>query len=780
MLLRTVQNDDTFAFVKFPGRKALKKTLQLCQDAEQMLSMYHLHVMCRTSLHLRRSAGLQLANAQRKLNFHVETAIDKGEASDRPIWASIALWAQGIQLQADEVTSELVVNAKTALTSEESQLWLDKASARRHQAALQGLLQDVASAPTRPAVCTQHSASAGHEESIAGSLQHHGAQASPPSAASPVAISATGIAAASPADILKPAGAAAPAATTASQPSSRGASQADVKHSSASKGTFADQSTSGPFPADDPDAAGRSHNPAQEGPNACRQTIPLPKCLTEPPNLQKVVPQLLALGLPGFENKHPAECLLACEGPLTAPQPAFSPFQIRGSYSARLDPNLIIWNPGDSSAAWIDPDFHLNATALADIIPHYSSAKVLIEDDCDSDGKPANPKYHQSLLAELNIDSLPSFAMAALNDIMAHQMRSDVERLTQDAAGPHSIPGARRAEPASDVWSRRLVYLRQLDPDRLLGCVQVCMQPAARDLVELVDLFLKLTLRCDRFPKPPFQAVWNGHARQSEVSVISENGQPATEPQPAALPPSQHPRIATVLETLMQTRNFRPRSANDETGAPTDTNPSRSGATHEGAGSERSKPQFLLRESPEPISKSSAASDTKALMPADDLEVAGKLREAQWQLEARYRLPGSSKADQEKFAKQRLQREKKDERNRKAWAKLGKEPPPPKAPKASVKASGSNAAGEALPAADDDDDEEADPEAEEQSCDEDESDREEEEEEQEDPQIEEAMLEAEAAAAHCGENLLKEQQRQRQVRERQEAQALANAAALLR
>ena len=773
---------EAFACLDFAGRKALQKTLQLCKDAEEMLAMYHLHVMCQSRWQLHKSTGLQYEKAQNKMDFHVRMAIEKGEASARPVWASLAVYAHGIKLQAAEVGSQFLINAKTMAATEEGQLLLEVAAANCRRPAswysLAGLLQPVASTPTRSAACNQQPASAGPDSSSAASLQHQGTLACPPSVASPVANSATQVAADSPADMGKPAGAAAPAATAALQGSE--ASPADVQHSP-SKNSSADQSTPGASPAAlqaDPDAAGRSRDPALEDPDACSRMIPLPKYLMEPPDSQQVSAQLMALGLPGFENKHPAECLLACQGPLTAPQPAFSPFNVRGSYSAREDPNLIIWNPGDNSAAWIDPEFHLNGPALAEIICHYSSARVLIEEDCDSDGNPANPSGRRSLLAELKIDPLPFFALAALNDIMAHQLRSDAVRQPQDAAGAQSIPGARRAEPASDVWSRRLVYLRGLDPDRLLGCVQVCMQPAARDVVGIAELFTRLTLRCDRFPKPELPAGWNGHARQSDVPAADR--QPVSEPQPAALPTSQ--QLPSGPGPLMQTGSPRPRSAGHEMGSLSHPSPSHaSGAPQQAdslskAASEHSNTQNQVQDTPERPWQLITA------VQAGNPDLAGKLREAQQQLEARCRLRGSSKADQDRLAQQLLEREKKDERNRRARAKLGKEPPPPKAPNASVEASGSNPAVASNPAADDDDDvdeAEPDPEAGDQSCDHENVDREREEEE-EDDETKYVRLRAKFKPVERQMELSKQLERQKQLRERMETQAHANAAALLR
>ena len=70
---------------------------------------------------------------------------------------------------------------------------------------------------------------------------------------------------------------------------------------------------------------------------------------------------------------------------------------------------------------------------------------------------------------------------------MAGQAQDDVGRQIDDAAASWGKSGGKSRWQMSEpkIWSRRLVYLRQLDADRLLGCIQVHTQPAAGNFVEL-------------------------------------------------------------------------------------------------------------------------------------------------------------------------------------------------------------------------------------------------------------------------------------------------------
>ena len=714
-----MQSASNNGLCEIAGTKALKKTLQLCKEVEQTLRMLDLHVMCESSLDLQIFSGLRCEKAQQKLDFHVRMAFDKGEVSDRPTWTSIGLRARGLYLQAEKLKTLCTINPVSR--SAQHQGPQQQASATNHQAG--GMLQDVASATTRPAVRTQMSSSAGHEECNGASIPHPDTRAILPSAASPDATSVTVLAATSLAD--KESQTALAAAGAAALPS--GAITAAVEHSR-TKRSAADRATPEASPAAAQTglkAAGRPPDPVPGARDAC-SIAPAPAAHEPGPGFQRTIAQILAGAFPGLDSNAPLEHfaeasaklglphLLAWQGPLTAPDPAFSPFTMQGSYPGDPDLNLIIWDPDDNSAFWIGPEFHLNRSSLAEIACEYCSAKVLIEADCDQDGNPADPCLQQCLLGDLDIQHLPTFAVLALNDIMAHQVRADAESQLKEPAPSQNKTSSKKAEPTSGVWSKRLVYLRQVRPDRLIGCVQVQAQPAAGDVVEL---FANLRRRCDRTPPLDIPAGCNDHARQSEVPA--NNGQPVTAQQ----------------------------------------------------------------DMPDAPEKSSAASDIKAAKPAENLELAGKLKEAQRQLEARYRPPGSSKADQDRFTQQLLEREKKDERNRRAWAKLGKEPPPPKQPKSSVKASGSDADGASNPAAaDDDDEEEADPETKDQLCDHNEVDCEGKVEgtEEEDDELKYVRLRAKFAEVERQMGLSKEQERQKQLSKRTEAQALANAAALLR
>ena len=792
--------------VIFAGTKALKKALQLCKDAQQALSMYDLHVMCQSNQYLHRCTGFRYAKAQQQLNFRVRIAIDKGDASDRSTWTSLAVYARGILLQADRVTSQILDHPNAMTAEDEAPLLLEDVSIICHQAtALDVLLREVASAKKGSAACSQESSSAGHEECSSANLPRQGTQAGPPSGAWPTATST-------------PKAAPSRRASSKSPPAERSATAACLpsETSKAAMEHFSPLQLSAMISALEK-AAPAGGSSASEDADACRRTAPLPKYLTELPHFQEVALELQTLGLPGFENNHPPDCLLRCEGLLTAPDPAFPPSSIHGSDSAPTDPSLVIWNPVGNSAAWIHSKLHLDRPGLAEMICQYLSAEVLIEDDIDSHSYPHDPRFSHSLLADLNIGSLPISAVSALNDILADHVQADTARQMWDAADPQDETGAKTAEQTPEVWSKRLVYMKQIHADHLLGCVQVRKQPAAGDVVKLFD---KLRRSCDGIPRLQDPAGCNGHASQPEISA--EHGQLVSEQQPAALPTSQQLPIASGLGHQVQAGDHRSKITTglkvtgDANGSLAGTNPLRSDATPQQAegpcqasdgsfkpASEHSKSQSHVRDTPGPTGKSSAIRDVKAAMSPADFELAVKLREAQQHLEAKYRLQGSNKADQEKFSRELLQKEKKADRSRRAWAKIGKEPPPPKQPKSDVKASASEPAAAAAvsgnPSAvnaaastserivptvlantdDDEEDEEEDPEAEDQSCDHDESDDDRQEDEVEDDEAKVVRLRAQIAALEQRQKLHQELE-EIQIRERMEAQALANAAALMR
>ena len=446
------------------------------------------------------------------------------------------------------------------------------------------------------ATCTQQPPSAGHEESSAASLLHEGTQgwsavrnptsrhfchqvaaAYPAGMGSLIAAAAQAAAAAS---------SAAPAAVAASQPLR--ASPAAMQNFPL-KPSSSENSASEAAPAAvqaGPDVAGRPHD-APEALDGCSHA----EHDAELPNFQEHISRLLEVAYPGLDRNAPLEhfaatsvemglpCLLACQGPLTPPDPdtGSSPFNTHGSFSALPSLALILWNPGNNSALWTHPDVHLCRQYLAENVHRYGSAGVLIEEACeksDNDRDPADPCLHHSLLADLDIEGLPGFAVAALNDIMAHQARDNAESQKRHAAASEGkrgpMAGWQIPEAAPKIWSRRLVHQSRLDPDCLPGSVQLQTQlPAARNSDGLHHVLIR---HIDSASMLKVSAGSSGQARQSEVP--SADDQPMSRQQLATWPTSQQPALATRSDSLTQKGN--PKSTRGQTGSVADSKPSNS------------------------------------------------------------------------------------------------------------------------------------------------------------------------------------------------------------
>ena len=115
--------------------RVLRRALQLCKHVEHALCTLDLHVdvpfeaappkMCRPAVF----------ESPAKAGFSMLTsAVGKGERPDRQAWAPIALYARGIQLQAERVMDHAGIVPEAMAASDQGQLLLQQASATCHQA----------------------------------------------------------------------------------------------------------------------------------------------------------------------------------------------------------------------------------------------------------------------------------------------------------------------------------------------------------------------------------------------------------------------------------------------------------------------------------------------------------------------------------------------------------------------------------------------------------------------------------------------------------------------
>ncbi len=356
---------------------------------------------------------------------------------------------------------------------------------------------------------------------------------------------------------------------------------------------------------------------------------------------------------------------------LTAPAPTGTAPDIAGRYSAFLDPNLIIWdNDSGNAAFWIDPNLHLDQTSLLELADAYPSAEVFIETDCDEDGCPAKSCDQHAVLEDLDADALRQFALAGIIDTMAFAVQCNLAVMAVLIAG-----GQFRVRPGG-FWSRRLVYRRSISPDTLMGCVQVHWHLATHDLIPLIHSLARRSaqIRLPQVPQPctAGQALGKSVAYYLEVQTRSAGPaslQPAAAAQPQRDVAMADPAAAEVPPASSD-RSFK--MPEREMSPP--ATPEGSDLFHAGT-SDSLLPATAEPEKPSEPSIAASAS-SHARVPDASAELLKKLREAQQQVEVKYSR--SHRAERDRYDRDLLAHEKSEDRNRQAWAKLGKEPPPPK------------------------------------------------------------------------------------------------------
>ena len=375
---------------------------------------------------------------------------------------------------------------------------------------------------------------------------------------------------------------------------------------------------------------------------------------------------LASLGLPGR---------LFWTVPYTPSAPMYSPYNLEASESpyGKGDPNLILWDPDCDNLKWIDVDRHLNPACMSNMAGVFASAQVLIETDNQEHGQPADPLFQQSLLKNLDPENLPAFALAALIDIMIMAVVDNFVELSDEL-----LQGGAAARAEAGVWSRRLVYCRRLDQDCLLGCIQVLCWPAQQGMFSLLAMMASDRLRL-KGPEASAERV----EAQGRAGILVGFGGPEDHQRPLAI------KQGPIPSRCMTGRKHRCLFWDGDEWALRNSTPeeedmaSKSACEH---APDKRMTQHEARPAPEPAKRPAAVKNTRSRLQADDTELAKKLMEAQEALAARY--DSSKRQRGEKWDSGLLEREKLDDRHRRAWAKVGKKPPAPKASKPSATADG--------------------------------------------------------------------------------------------
>ena len=398
-----------FLLLMDAGFKAWLKAVQAFEDAKQLLHMCQLHMVCNSRDDLVMCASEQLQVAMQKLVFRVNMAVEKGEPKDLGPWAKLADNAGKIHLLASKLAGK--VKCRWGILG-------GPGKAHRLQ--------------QPPSSCSLQAASSGLPKPVAAA------------------------AGSSPAIIQRPIGEAMPEASgMPHQASTCSESPADAQKD---KEGSAQQTGKTACPPVDPDGdaqfwqaeASRGATPSCVNSEADPADIHSPPAEDQGP----IADALAILGLPRSR---------AWVEALPVPDVMFTPHNLEAAMGPfeQHDPNLIIWNPEDGSAAWIDPKFHLNRQCLSQMAHAYFTAQVLIETDSDGDLQPAAPSVQRSILEEMDPSSLEAFAVAGIIDILAMAVCRDLGHQLPDM--PQQDPGEAEDEVGFGIWSRRLVYCRHLN-----------------------------------------------------------------------------------------------------------------------------------------------------------------------------------------------------------------------------------------------------------------------------------------------------------------------------
>ena len=581
------------------GGKAWLNAVQTFEETKQSLYMYQLHLVCNTRGSLMVCANVRLQSAREMLDFRLDMAMKKGEPTDLAPWAKLVDSAANIRLLTDK--------------------------AMRHWQA--------------------------NYDPSKGRLQQQLPSSSPQAASSSLPMALAAAPASSPPSVHQPTKGALPAAGGTSS----------LPHQA---------STASPSPADIHPGRGSSlHSSPEE-------------------DERQVGVALGNLGLP---------LMHAWVGTSTPPDVRFTPHNLAATTSpfVKEDPNLIIWNPDQRLAAWIDPNLHFNRHCLLQMAEIYSKAQVLIEIDSDDNLKPAAASSVQhSSLGSLDRSNLEAFALAGIIDILTMVISRDVKNQLRDM--PQQDPPQEDLDAAIGFWSRRLVYCRHLDQDCLLGCVQIHWWPAQQEVLSLYALLASYTPRLRAGGGPVTQGLGPS---QPDVELAITTGGPVGPDQPLATqPPQQRPvaipntgHLPPGALVQMDDQIYKKEGewfvlTNIRT---LDSNftPEQKQMLSKGAAEQADTKHMVQNEAKQ------APGPTKSPVPNITARIVPKEEEAELMktlvgkpVPLKLRYDSSLQEAGKKWDDDLLEQEKRDERNRRAWAKIGKEPPSPKASKSGSKA----------------------------------------------------------------------------------------------
>ncbi len=602
--------------------------------------MLQLHAVCNTLKARILDAGLRVQQAQGKLTFHVQMAAEKGVRNDFRHWVEPVNVLQGMAVLGDKLSADL-----QAMEDAGYSLPWHKSPPATSEQVLATLPSSVLATLPSSADAISLPQQWGHTGNLLSGARPSGVDrlVTNPQAAAQLTSSR---------------------AARQASPSAVGlvadkATLADVLPAAASGSMVDSQIISTP----EAGAAGLDDLPMERRP---AHTAAQPAAL--PPN--RIVSQLMG-------GDHPRS--LAWSGFVAAPKVMFAPADIEGTYTILEDPNLILWDPDENVAVWMDPVLYFRRSLLLDMAAVYPTAGLPFETDCDEQGvtldHTGRAAASQHILADLGDNSLPPFAVAGVLGILVQAVLHDLAWKEHQKSGSQSgsQPGA-----SPTIWGRRLVFHRHLATDCLLGCVQICRHRADQIPGPLAKLLRKLPRNTLRVGTPGRSKGMN----QSDMQH-AHNEPPATDR------PSTFSTSPTDFTAPLQAGQFHLKLLADQT-------------LEEYAHSMRDllAPEQSAKIAKIPVNPARGRQDQEPNSPGptksphDDgqiskassdgnMEVARKLRDAQQQLERR--LGSSSKAEQDRSDRDLLKREKKEDRTRAAWAKLGKEPPPPKASKPNVK-----------------------------------------------------------------------------------------------
>ena len=309
--------------------------------------------------------------------------------------------------------------------------------------------------------------------------------------------------------------------------------------------------------------------------------------------------------------------------PCPAPQPPIRPL-IMGA--KQDDPtlsqaSLILVDPRAQTASWAE--LSLSGDCVEGLLGS-TSASVIVETFVEAGCLLPEHKADCFFLSEEAMATLPEFALAAIADIVIGLHAADCSWEQELQA---YLPGP--ARPCRLFDFKRLVYLSTVEPCSLQGIVSVRRLPQRQ--------------------QPDSRA---SSAPAESASSTTAAAAAAEEIEPRAADGNLQGPSGTLHQPLQ---------------SPSDSSaqPSQQGSESESAASSQDPASKATRKDEQKAATSKAVWDA-------DMEKTLQLAQAR---------QGGSKREARKRSEELLARELAEERNRQAWAKIGKEPPPPKPPK---------------------------------------------------------------------------------------------------